>query len=124
MAIATSSRLASVSKKRLKHEESLFRHMTIVVAGDDPAVKNGKPAPDIYLEAARRLGVDTKDCLVFEDAIAGCQAGKAAGCHVVAIPDSRMKDRSPFDGIADQVLDDLTCFKMEEWGIVNHHRFN
>lgn len=116
MAIATSSRLASVRKKRTRHER-IFKHMHTVVTGDDPAVTNGKPAPDIYLEAARRLNVHPSECLVFEDAIAGCQSGKAAGCSVVAVPDPRMQDRSPFDGIADQVLDDLTCFDAKAWRI-------
>ena len=83
--------------------------MAAVVTGDDPSVKNGKPAPDIFLEAARRLGVDPTDCLVFEDSTSGCQSAKAAGCFVVAVPDPRM-DKSVFEGIADQVLDDLTYF--------------
>lgn len=49
----------------------MFQFISAVVAGDDPAVKKGKPAPDIYIEAARRLKVDPKDCLVFEDALSG-----------------------------------------------------
>jgi pseudouridine 5'-phosphatase len=108
MAIATSSRAASVAKKRIHHER-IFTPMAAVVTGDDPSVKNGKPAPDIFLEAARRLGVDPTDCLVFEDSTSGCQSAKAAGCFVIAVPDLRM-EKSVFKGIADQVLDDLTCF--------------
>lgn len=49
----------------------MFQHIKVIVAGDDPAVKKGKPAADIYLEAARQLGVDPKECLVFEDALSG-----------------------------------------------------
>jgi mannitol-1-/sugar-/sorbitol-6-phosphatase len=45
----------------------------------------GKPAPDCYLEAARRLGVDVADCLVLEDAPAGIEAGRAAGAAVLVI---------------------------------------
>ena len=44
-----------------------------VVLGSDE-VKNGKPSPDIYLEAARRLKVDPKACVVFEDSEAGVRA--------------------------------------------------
>ncbi|MCR4588697.1 MAG: HAD family phosphatase [Lachnospiraceae bacterium] len=47
----------------------------------------GKPAPDIYLKAARELGISPSNCLVFEDLIAGIQAGKAAGMKVVAVDD-------------------------------------
>lgn len=49
----------------------MFQNIQLIVAGDHPAVKNGKPAPDIYLEAARQLKVDPKECLVFEDALSG-----------------------------------------------------
>ena len=115
MAIATSSRMTSVKQKRA-HKEWLFAPMATIATGDDPSVRNGKPAPDIFLEAARRLGVDPKDCLAFEDSISGCQSAKAAGCVVIAVPDSRI-EKSAFDGIADQVLADLTCFDMKAWGL-------
>ncbi|CAJ1933390.1 unnamed protein product [Cylindrotheca closterium] len=118
MAIATSSRYAGVNKKRMRHED-IFQHIQLIVAGDDPAVKNGKPAPDIYLEAARQLKVDPKECLVFEDALSGVRAGKAAGCFVVAIPDSRFteKEKTVFREEADLVLDDLTKFDGSKFGI-------
>lgn len=94
MAIATSSREAAVNVKRLKHEP-LFQKMKYVICGDNPEVREGKPAPDIYLLAARMLGVEPEHCLVFEDALAGVQAGKRAGMHVVACPDSRL-ERDPY----------------------------
>ncbi|MBF4461450.1 MULTISPECIES: HAD-IA family hydrolase [unclassified Rathayibacter] len=55
----------------------------IVVTAHD--VANGKPAPDGYLAAASRLGVDPRDALVFEDAEAGILAGLAAGMRVVVV---------------------------------------
>mmetsp|Transcript_23586 Transcript_23586/g.54881 ORF Transcript_23586/g.54881 Transcript_23586/m.54881 type:complete len:102 (-) Transcript_23586:1038-1343(-) len=94
----------------------MFQHMKVIVAGDDPSVKVGKPAPDIYIEAAKRLDVDPANCLVFEDALSGAQAGKAAGCFVVAVPDPRMQ-HSVFDGIADEVLDGLSDFDGSSWGL-------
>lgn len=55
-----------------------------VMTGSD--VQHHKPAPDIYLEAARRLGQPPEGCLAFEDSPVGCQAAEAAGMFVVAVP--------------------------------------
>lgn len=52
------------------------------------SVNKGKPAPDVYLEAARQLGVNPGDCLVFEDIVKGIEAGKNAGMKVCAVEDS------------------------------------
>jgi HAD superfamily hydrolase (TIGR01509 family) len=56
----------------------------VVVSSDD--VEHGKPAPDVYLEAARRLGTDPGRCLVIEDSLNGVLAAKAAGMTVVLVP--------------------------------------
>lgn len=56
------------------------------------SVKKGKPAPDVYLEAARQLQVDPEHCLVFEDIVKGIQAGKNAGMKVCAIEDAYSAD--------------------------------
>ncbi|WP_199229287.1 HAD family hydrolase [Caulobacter endophyticus] len=48
-------------------------------------VAAAKPAPDLFLEAARRLGMAPGDCLVFEDSVQGVQAAKAAGCNVIDV---------------------------------------
>ncbi len=58
--------------------------------GDE--VENGKPAPDLFLLAAERLGVPPSGCLVFEDAPAGVAAGKAAGMEVVWIPNDHTRN--------------------------------
>jgi len=69
--------------------EHLHRHGltdrfdVIVTAGEVP---RGKPAPDIFLEAARRLDVMPAHCLVLEDSVHGCEAAIAAGMTVVACP--------------------------------------
>jgi HAD superfamily hydrolase (TIGR01509 family) len=55
-----------------------------VITADD--VAHGKPAPDIYLEAARRLGVSPMKCLALEDAPAGIESARAAGMMVVEVP--------------------------------------
>ena len=55
-----------------------------LACGDE--VANGKPAPDIFLLAAARLGVEPAACLALEDSAAGCAAAAAAGARVVAVP--------------------------------------
>lgn len=57
---------------------------TDTVCGDE--VPNGKPAPDIYLEAARRANAEPGQCLVFEDSPTGMRAAVTAGCVVVGLP--------------------------------------
>jgi beta-phosphoglucomutase-like phosphatase (HAD superfamily) len=56
-----------------------------IVSGDD--VVNPKPAPDIFLEAARRLGVEPAGCVVLEDSLAGATAAHAAKMRVIAVPE-------------------------------------
>ena len=56
-------------------------------------VKIGKPAPDVYLKAAEDLGVDPKDCLIFEDVPAALMAGKSAGMKTCAVADKFSEDQ-------------------------------
>lgn len=56
------------------------------VTGDE--VERGKPAPDLFLAAAEKIGVEPAACVVFEDAPNGVAAGKAAGMTVVAVPNA------------------------------------
>ena len=52
-------------------------------------VARGKPSPDVYLETARRLGVDPGRCAAIEDSASGIRSAKAAGMRVVAVPNPR-----------------------------------
>lgn len=65
-------------------------------------IKHKKPAPDIFLEAARRLGVAPSECVVFEDAINGVQAAKAAGARCIGITSS-FTPKQLLDAGADEV---------------------
>jgi beta-phosphoglucomutase-like phosphatase (HAD superfamily) len=56
----------------------------VTVSSEEVAL--GKPAPDVYLEAARRLGVEPVRCAAVEDSASGIRAAGAAGMHVVAYP--------------------------------------
>ena len=64
---------------------SLLDRFGVIVSGDQ--VAHGKPAPDVFLAAARALDVAPEHCLVLEDAPAGVQAAKAAGMRCIAVPD-------------------------------------
>ncbi|MGC9036612.1 MAG: HAD family hydrolase [Verrucomicrobiia bacterium] len=71
----------------------LGKYFQAIVAGED--VRQGKPEPEVFLLAARRLGREPKDCVVFEDAHVGIEAGLRAGMKVVALatthPDHTLK---------------------------------
>jgi HAD superfamily hydrolase (TIGR01509 family) len=74
-------------------------------------VAHGKPAPDVYLEAARRLGVAPKRCAAVEDSHNGIRSAKAAGMRVVAIPNPHFPPDEAAVALADVVLaslDELT----------------
>ncbi len=82
-AIATSTLAAGAVKKLALAD--LTDRFPIVVTGDQ--VARSKPSPDIFLEAARRLGVDGRDCVAFEDSDLGLEAAMSAGMRTVAVPD-------------------------------------
>ncbi|MBK8985497.1 MAG: HAD-IA family hydrolase [Chloroflexi bacterium] len=73
-----------------RHAEEILAQLGLlavcaaIAAGDE--VAQGKPAPDIYLLAAQRLGVEPARCLALEDSTPGCRAAAAAGMKVVAVP--------------------------------------
>ena len=70
-------------------------------------VERGKPAPDVFLEAARRLGVEVRRCAAIEDSANGIRAARAAGMRVVAIPNRRYPPPADAIALADLVLDSL-----------------
>ena len=84
MALATSSSSAAVAHKSTPHP--WLELITVRVHGDDPALRAGKPEPDVFLLAAERLGIAAELCWAFEDSPAGATAAVRAGCrvHVVA----------------------------------------
>jgi HAD superfamily hydrolase (TIGR01509 family) len=71
-------------------------------------VARGKPAPDVYLEAARRLGVPAERCAAVEDSENGIRSAKAAGMRVLAIPNREFPPAGDALSEADVVLDSLS----------------
>jgi HAD superfamily hydrolase (TIGR01509 family) len=80
--------LASSSNRELidraLEASGLARHFRATVSSEE--VARGKPAPDVYLEAARRLGIEPTECAAIEDSANGIRSAHAAGMRVVAIP--------------------------------------
>lgn len=70
-------------------------------------VPRGKPAPDVYLEAARRLSVEPGACAAVEDSTNGLRAAAAAGMAVVAIPNAGFPPDPDALGLADAVLESI-----------------
>jgi HAD superfamily hydrolase (TIGR01509 family) len=113
-AVATSSDTRYFAIKTSRHQ-TWFSIFDCVVIGDDPGVKQGKPAPDIFLLAAQRLDILPAQCLVFEDSPVGVEAARAAGMAVIAVPNPGV----PFDAFraADEILRNLSEFNPAAWGL-------
>ncbi|WP_086350405.1 beta-phosphoglucomutase [Candidatus Enterococcus clewellii] len=77
--------LGSASKNAVSILKSLNIYELFDVIIDGTKVTNAKPDPEVFLKAAQGLGLSPEDCIVFEDAQAGVQAGKAAGMYVIGI---------------------------------------
>jgi HAD superfamily hydrolase (TIGR01509 family) len=103
LAVATSS--VSASARPFLDRYQLTGFFEIIVTGEE--VERGKPAPDIYLCAAQKLGIPADKCLVVEDALPGVAAAKAAKMRVAAIPDRRFVDPREYEKKAEYVLGSL-----------------
>ena len=83
MAVASGSR-----KEMLLHnlkKAGIYDMFDAIASGHE--VEHGKPAPDVFLLAAERLGLKPEECYVIEDGANGVRAGAAAGCDVIMVPD-------------------------------------
>jgi beta-phosphoglucomutase len=87
-AVATSATRRDL--ERVLSELGLRRRFEVVVTADD--VRWGKPHPEVYLKAAAGLGVDPSACVVFEDAVVGVQAARAAGMRVIGVTSAHSSD--------------------------------
>ncbi|HJA26120.1 MAG TPA: HAD family phosphatase [Candidatus Fournierella merdigallinarum] len=100
--VATSTRRATTEGYLAQAE--VARYFRGVVGGND--VSRGKPDPEVFLKAAALAGADPARCLVLEDSPNGVQAGAAAGCRVVMVPDLTAPDEA-LRALAAAVVPDL-----------------
>jgi len=114
LAIATSTEAPLFAIKTARHRDWLAI-FGAAVCGDDPRVARPKPAPDIFLAAARDLGALPESCLVFEDSPFGVEAARAAGMQVIALPDPAM-DRARY-AHADAVLSGFADLTPDLFGV-------
>jgi HAD superfamily hydrolase (TIGR01509 family) len=89
----------------------LARYFRVTVSSEE--VERGKPAPDVYLEAARRLDATPERCTAIEDSQNGIRSGKAAGMRVIAIPNPRFPPPEDVLADADVVLDGIEELSLE-----------
>lgn len=101
LAIATGSPKEYI-EKALK-QFKIFNYFTTIITSED--VSKGKPDPETYLKACQELRLLPKECLVIEDATAGVESAKAAGCKCIAIPNKNVSTQDYSQ--ADLVLDSL-----------------
>jgi beta-phosphoglucomutase-like phosphatase (HAD superfamily) len=112
-AVATSSDRYYFDLKITRHTE-WYKIFQCIVFGDDPEIEYGKPAPDMFLLAAKRLRANPSHCLVIEDSPAGIEAARAAGMFAVAVPDPNMDDGVYHD--AHQIIRNLNELDLAAWG--------
>ena len=103
VAVASSSNISHIENNIEK--TGLRKYIDKIASGQE--VSNGKPAPDVFLLAAKRLGVNPENCLVLEDSKAGIKAGRAAGATVFMVPDMFKVDRE-CKKIAHRIVKDLS----------------
>jgi HAD superfamily hydrolase (TIGR01509 family) len=110
LAVASSSNRPLIDA--VLREAELEQHFDAIVSSEE--VARGKPAPDVYLEAARRLAVEPAHCAAVEDSHGGIRSAKAAGMRVVAIPNPSYPPDEESLAQADVTLDSLADLTREK----------
>ena len=100
LAVASSSNRELIDA--VLHELGLTELFEVTVSSEE--VAGGKPAPDVYLEAARRLGVDPHSCAAVEDSASGIRAAHAAGMRVIAYPNKHYPPAGDVLALADSTV--------------------
>jgi len=103
LAVASSSNRRLID--RVLEVSGLTPFFKVTVSSEE--VSRGKPAPDVYVEAAQRLGAERTRCVAIEDSASGIRSAHAAGMHVVAIPNRAFPPAAEVLAQADIVLDSI-----------------
>ncbi|XP_044495467.1 bifunctional riboflavin kinase/FMN phosphatase-like [Mangifera indica] len=112
MALASNSPRASIESK-ISYHQGWKESFSVIIGGDE--VKMGKPSPEIFLEAAKRINIEPSSCLVIEDSVPGVTAGKAAGMELVAVPS--LPRQTHLYTSADEIINSLLDLRPEKWGL-------
>ena len=86
--------------------DKLFLRKYFHVIVDGPQVSKGKPDPQVYLMCAAKLGLDPKNCVVFEDSLAGLESGMRAGCKIVGVATSH--EAYELKPVTEEIIFDFT----------------
>jgi pseudouridine-5'-monophosphatase len=121
-ALATSSAKINFDYKTFNKKEWIKEDFDAIVLGDDKRIKNGKPAPDIFILAAKEIGLKPNECIIFEDSIGGMKAAISSGAKIViGIPDPHLRDKAEelvYDkNVTKLIL--LDKIKDFDWSIIN-----
>ena len=121
-ALATSSAKINFDYKTFNKKEWIKEDFDAIILGDDKRIKNGKPAPDIFILAAKEIGLKPNECIIFEDSIGGMKAAISSGAKIViGIPDPHLRDKAEelvYDkNVTKLIL--LDKIKDFDWSIIN-----
>ncbi len=111
LAIATTTKKTNMDiyrrrNENIKRRASIDQYFSAVYVKED--VKNIKPDPEVYIKTMKKLQLEPKECLAFEDSLSGAQAAKAAGIDLVYMYDKfSAKDREKITALADYQFSDF-----------------
>jgi beta-phosphoglucomutase family hydrolase len=110
MAIASSTVMANIHL--IIGSLGIEKYFQAFITGHD--VTEGKPSPQVFLLAAKRLGVEPRNCLVVEDAVAGVKAARSAGMHCLAISNTHPREKLAEADLIVDSLEKVTVKDFEE----------
>lgn len=106
--VTSSNDAKMIEVNKAVHLDKVF---DTVVTGSD--ITKGKPNPECYLLAAKKLNVNPANCIVFEDSFAGLEAGNAAGMKTIGLATTHTADK--LEGKCEMIINNFTNHKLEDF---------